>query len=64
MLKPYPFIKTNILIVKEDNYAAARAIFADIDESIAMANRYLGGYIGNCDGARHLVLAKIDPSWI
>jgi hypothetical protein len=48
----------SILIVPQNNLAAATAAFKDSDFTITTGNRYLGGFIGENDSRDHWVTLK------
>ena len=49
--------------MKEDHRCRAEALFADLNVKIVLADRFLGGYIGDRDVKRQLFCGKIEK-WI
>ena len=49
----------SIVIVKEEHVQSAKNVFPDLSIKIVLADRFLGGYIGNGEDTRRLLRSKI-----
>ena len=50
----------SIIIIKEDQFQKATALFADLQVEAVLAGRFVGGCIGNEEGIRRYMQQKIN----
>ena len=52
LLQHYAEPSKSVIIVKEDNFQKATALFADLQVEVVFAGQFLGSCIGNEEGIR------------